>query len=156
MMAMYRRFKARIQQPLVLTVVFFAFISTATAQLVSQYKGGKGLGRQAQEQSDDDGAVATKGIRPSGLVASFAAQANCPPIASPFGSATRHDGSTRPAFRFGGLHGGIDLSLDEGTPLQAIAAGTIVNVGIGGAFEGIHLWLQHAPEDTGLPFWLYS
>lgn len=150
------RLKARLKRSLALIVLVHALAGIASAQVVSQYKGGKSFGRPAQEQSDDDGAVAARGIRPSGLVASFAAEASCVPIASPFASATRHDGSARPGFRFGGLHGGIDLSLDEGTPLRSIAAGTIVNLGAGGQFEGIYLWLQHAPEDTGLPFWLYS
>ena len=29
-------------------------------------------------------------------------------------------------------------------------------MGVGGQALGIYLWLQHAPEDTGLPFWVYS
>ena len=95
-------------------------------------------------------------IRPSGLVAVFPPEAACSEIASPFGSMTRYDGSRRPLNRYGGLHGGIDISLEEGTPLRAIAAGKVISLGTGGMAVGIYLWLQHSPQDTGLPFWVYS
>ncbi len=86
----------------------------------------------------------------------FPADATCVTVASPFGSPTRYDGSLRQRGRFGGLHGGIDLTLDESTPLLAIAAGKVIASGVGGLLEGIYIWLQHAPKDTGLPFWVYS
>jgi len=95
-------------------------------------------------------------VRPSGLVPVFPRDAACPEIASPFGSLTRYDGSRRVMDRFGGVHGGIDISLAEGTPLLAIAAGKVVMTGTGGIFTGHYLWLQHSPDDTGLPFWVYS
>lgn len=95
-------------------------------------------------------------IRPSGLEPVFLAGAVCPEIASPYGSPTRYDGSRRPPWQFGGLHGGIDISLDEGTPLIALASGTAVSKGEGGQLEGIYLWRRHTPEDTGLSYWLYS
>ncbi len=95
-------------------------------------------------------------IRPSGLQAVLADKARCPEIASPFGSQTRHDGSRRPSWEFGGYHGGIDISLAEGTPLLALAAGTVAAKGEGGQLEGNYLWLRHSPEDTGLPYWVYS
>jgi murein DD-endopeptidase MepM/ murein hydrolase activator NlpD len=95
-------------------------------------------------------------IRPSGLRPVFPDAARCPEIASPFGSQTRYDGSRRPGWQFGGYHGGIDVSLAEGTPLLALAAGTVVSKGEGGQLEGIYLWLRHSPEDTGLTYWVYS
>jgi len=95
-------------------------------------------------------------IRPSGLQPVFARDARCPGIASPFGSRTRYDGSPRPTWSFGGYHGGIDISLVEGTPLVALAAGTVASKGEGGQLEGIYVWLRHSPEDTGLPYWVYS
>lgn len=95
-------------------------------------------------------------IRPSGLQPVFPDKARCPEIASPFGSQTRYDGSPRPTWAFGGYHGGIDVSLAEGTPLLALAAGMVVSKGEGGQMEGIYLWLRHAPEDTGLTYWVYS
>lgn len=95
-------------------------------------------------------------IRPSGLQPAFPVKVRCPEIASPFGAQTRYDGSPRPTWSFGGYHGGIDISLPEGTPLLALAAGTVVSSGEGGMLEGIYLWLRHSPEDTGLPYWVYS
>ena len=94
--------------------------------------------------------------KPSGLQPVFPDKVRCIKIASPYGSKTRYDGSQRPTFRFGGRHGGIDLSLPQGTPLIALAGGTVVNKGKGGRMEGIYLWLQHAPEDTGLSYWVYT
>lgn len=95
-------------------------------------------------------------INASGLTVAFDERHACPPIASPFASPTRYDNSRRPMDRFGGLHGGIDLSLKEGTPLLAVADGEAIATGEGGQMEGIYVWLRHAPEDSGLPFWAFS
>lgn len=135
--------------------MLLALAGASPANADSQFLAQKGFMKKSQEQGEDGG-VAPQSIRPSGLVPSFPGDATCPIIASPFGSATRYDGSRRPAGRFGGLHGGMDLTLDEGTPLLAIASGRIIAVGTGGQAEGNYLWLQHAPEDTGLRFWVYS
>ena len=94
--------------------------------------------------------------KPSGLQPVFPDKIRCIEIASPYGSQTRYDGSRRPKFRFGGYHGGIDLSLTEGTPLLAIASGTVVKKGGGERMEGNFLWLRHTPEDTGFSYWVYS
>lgn len=110
---------------------------------------------QAAEADSAQGKV-RRGIQPSGLVPNFANGAKCTAIASPYASPTRYDGSPRPQTRFGGLHGGIDLTLDGETPLLAIASGKVIAAGAGGRAEGIYVWLQHAPKDSGLPFWLYS
>lgn len=95
-------------------------------------------------------------IHPSGLTVAFDESHACPPIASPFASPTRYDNSRRPIDRFGGLHGGVDLSLKEGTPLLAVADGEAIASGEGGLMEGIFLWLRHAPQDSGLPFWTFT
>ena len=95
-------------------------------------------------------------IGASGLSVAFDDGHACPPSASPFASPTRYDNSRRPIDRFGGLHGGIDLSLKEGTPLLAVADGEAIASGEGSLMEGIYLWLRHAPEDSGLPFWTFS
>jgi hypothetical protein len=56
-----------------------------------------------------------------------------------------------------GKHGGIDLPTDFGTPMLAVAAGTIV-----AKFDprvnarGRTVVIRHSPEDTGLPFWVYT
>ncbi|MBM3221708.1 MAG: hypothetical protein FJZ38_24055, partial [Candidatus Rokubacteria bacterium] len=80
-----------------------------------------------------------------GLNATFANGTICTPIASPYGSPTRYDGSQRMTGGAGGFHGGIDLTLTEGTPLHAIAPGQILGQGEGGMMEGIYLWLLHLP-----------
>ena len=95
-------------------------------------------------------------IRPSGLQPQYPSQVICPEIASPFGAQTRFDGSRRPAWEFGGYHGGIDISVPEGTPLLSLAAGAVVSKGEGGQLEGNYLWLRHGPEDTGLEYWVYA
>ena len=92
----------------------------------------------------------------SGLTVAFSAGFECEAIASPFGSPSRYDGSSRRSDRNSGLHGGIDLSLKAGTPLLSVAAGEIIAKGEGGQLEGIFIWLRHAPEDTSLPFWVFT
>lgn len=92
----------------------------------------------------------------SNLTVAYPKEALCEEIASAYGSSTRYDGSKRPEHRFGGKHGGIDLSLPVGTPLLAITDGTLLIKGKGGQMEGYYLWLQHSPDDTGLPYWAYS
>ena len=39
---------------------------------------------------------------------------------------------------------------------MALADGVVVKKGEGDQMEGIYLWLRHAPEDTSLPYWVYS
>jgi murein DD-endopeptidase MepM/ murein hydrolase activator NlpD len=117
---------------------------------------GKGGERDYAVEADSAQGRVRHGIQPSGLAPRFDPEAKCAAIASPYGSSTRYDGSRRPQTRFGGLHGGIDLTLDEGTPLLAIASGKVIAAGAGGQAEGIYVWLQHAPTDTGLPFWVYA
>ena len=112
----------------------------------------RGMG---QEQAPGMGSE-NEAITPSGLRPVFPKQVRCAEIASPYGSQTRYDGSSRPKWAFGGFHGGIDITLAEGTPLLALAAGTVANKGVGGMLEGIYLWLRHTPEDTGLAYWVYS
>lgn len=92
----------------------------------------------------------------SGLTMAFPAGFECEAISSPFASPSRHDGSLRRNDRNSGLHGGIDLTLETGTPLLAVAAGKVVATGEGGQLEGIFIWLRHAPTDTGLPFWTFT
>lgn len=93
-------------------------------------------------------------IAPSGLTAIFPGPVRCPEISSPFGSRTRYDGSNRPRSAFGGHHGGMDITLVEGTPLLSLATGTVVAKGAGGMMEGNYIWVRYAPEDTGLKYWI--
>jgi len=113
-----------------------------TAALSAQPGGGRGGGGPRIDYE----VIAT------GLLPVFPERYACEPIASGWGSAERFDGSARLQGRNSGVHGGLDISLREGTPLLAVAAGKVIAKGEGGMLEGIFLWLQHAPEDTGLPY----
>jgi len=114
-------------------------------------KGGSRMG-QASVESGGPNTITPSGLRPA-----YPGEARCPEIASPYGSRTRYDGSSRPTWApGGGYHGGIDISLPEDVPLLALAAGTVAAKGEGGMLEGIYLWLKHAPEDTGLSYWVFS
>ena len=91
-------------------------------------------------------------LPPPGLSVTFDPGTQCPPIASPYGALTRYDGSSRRTGGAEGAHGGIDLSLEEGTPVRAIARGRVFAAGEGGLLEGIFLWTLHLPEESGLGF----
>ena len=131
-----------------------ALAATSVAAAGSHLSGGRKGG--SVEQQNEDGDDRRQEIRASGLTAVFPRDAECPEISSPYASTTRYDGSRRNLDRFGGMHGGIDISLPEGTPLLAIAAGKVIHAGTGGMLTGHFLWLQHAPDDRGLSFWVYS
>ena len=54
-------------------------------------------------------------------------------------------------------HGGIDLPVPWGTPVRAVAAGSVVAIyPADNSKRGNELVLRHAPEDTGLEIWTYS
>lgn len=95
-------------------------------------------------------------VEATGLIPVFPPGLACEPISSPYGSPTRYDGSARRMDRNYGLHGGMDLSLKEGTPLLAVAAGEVIARGEGGLLEGIFLWLRISPQDSGQPFWTFA
>jgi murein DD-endopeptidase MepM/ murein hydrolase activator NlpD len=55
------------------------------------------------------------------------------------------------------LHGGIDMPAPFGTPMLAVANGTVVGKFMGErSARGIQIVLRHGPEDTGIPLWIYS
>lgn len=54
-------------------------------------------------------------------------------------------------------HGGIDLPTDWGTPMLAVADGTVVAVFEGeDSKRGKEIILRHSPGQTSIPFWTYS
>ena len=55
------------------------------------------------------------------------------------------------------LHKGIDIPQPSGTPILAVAAGTVVGKFLNdGNRKGIEIMLRHTPEQTGLAYWTYS
>ncbi len=54
-------------------------------------------------------------------------------------------------------HGGIDMPANWGTPMLAVADGTVVAVFEGeDSARGKEIIVRHAPEQTGLPVWTYT
>lgn len=99
-----------------------------------------------------------RGLEETGLVAVYPKDATCPRADSFFADTNRGDGSARnPRFNHG-MHAGLDIPAPEGTPILAIADGTLVAKkeetpdGIG----GIGIVIQHAPADTGYSVWTYT
>src|SRR5205085_1971739 len=88
-------------------------------------------------------------IKVSGVTLVLPRDAGCSEIVLPFAAAARY------AVGGSALHDGIDIRLPEGTQLLAIAVGKVINIGEGPRSTGHYMWMQHAPDDTGLPFWVY-
>ena len=54
-------------------------------------------------------------------------------------------------------HGGIDMPVRWGTPMIAMADGTVVGKFKGeNSKRGIEISIRHSPDDTGIPLWIYS
>ncbi len=88
----------------------------------------------------------------TGLRAAFAGGAACPEIDSEQWAIDYSAKRPWPA-----IHKGVDIPQPRGTPIHAVAAGTVVGKFMNdGNRKGIEIMLRHAPEQTGLPFWSYS
>lgn len=101
-------------------------------------------------------AMRQRGFLETGLKPAYPPDAGCPAVTSPFASRSRSDGSPRSRRFFDGLHGGMDIPAPDGTPVLAVAAGTVVHMTTGASIGGIGMVLQHSPDDTGLPAWIYT
>jgi len=138
--------------------------------LVAQKRGGRRQSGEAEGKDSDEAAptsAATNpgaprevheraGLIPTGLTPVYPKDAECLPVASPFASRTRFDGSERVSHAYNGFHSGIDVSTPMRAPLVAVAAGEVVLKYQGGRLVGNRIILRHAPEDTGLKVWVYS
>ena len=100
--------------------------------------------------------AAAIGLEETGLDVKFPEEISCEGIASEYASPYRYDGSDRPSFRMAGLHGGMDLSLDIGTPLLAMADGELVRKGEGGQAAGNFIFVKFSPEATGFDRYIYA
>ena len=55
------------------------------------------------------------------------------------------------------FHGGIDIPVPWGTPIRAVAAGSVIAMYRAvQSKRGNEVILRHSPEQTGLPMWTYS
>ena len=99
---------------------------------------------------------ARTGLISTGLRPVYPETATCLEVHSFFADRTRYDGSDRSLTANNGYHGGIDISAKIGTRLIALADGEVIHKYTGGRLVGNQIYLRHAPEDTGLPVWIYS
>lgn len=113
----------------------------------------KGRMMGAAEEGEVD--FAQRGLFATGLSPVFPQGVDCPGISSPFGAPTRYDGSPRKN-DFGGLHNGMDITLETGAPLLAVADGEVVHSGRAGQLVGNFIWIRFAPDATGLPAYIFA
>jgi len=93
-----------------------------------------------------------RGVVKTGLKPAFVEDGSCPGIDTE-GWAINYTGK-RP---WPARHKGVDIPQPRGTPIRAIADGTVIAVFENdGNRKGIEIALRHTPEQTGLPFWTYS
>ncbi len=97
-----------------------------------------------------------RGFLDTGLKPVYPDEAECPVITSHFADPKRTDGSMRSPRYYQGLHSGVDIPAPEGTPVVAMADGTVVSKGEGENIGGIGITLQHTPPETGLPHYTYT
>jgi len=93
-----------------------------------------------------------RGAIETGLEAKFINDASCPEIDSEQWAIDYSHKRPWPA-----LHKGVDIPQPRGTPVRAIAAGTVIGKFKNqGNRKGTEVMLRHTPAQTGLPYWTYS
>lgn len=91
------------------------------------------------------------GLIPTGLGPRFPAAATCLGIDDYYALDYSYKRKTQV------FHGGFDIPAPWDTPVLAVAAGTVVGRFQGNDTQrGVEVILRHSPEDTGLPFWVYT
>lgn len=91
-----------------------------------------------------------RGLLESGLVPVYPENARCPQIDHIFGEPWRGPVANQ-------FHGGADIPAAWNEPIHAMASGVVVAKFKGEkGFRGLQVVIRHAPEDTGLPVWLYT
>ncbi len=94
----------------------------------------------------------SRGVVETGLSPNFIGEADCPEIDSETWAIDYSHKRPWPA-----LHKGIDIPQRHGTPILAVASGTVVGKFKNkGNRKGIEVMIRHSPKQTGLPFWTYS
>lgn len=129
------------------------FLVASTTEAMAQRGGG---GREPTGETPASREFyEAKGLFATGLNVVFPKSVSCPGVSSPFGSATRYDGSSRRNDHFG-IHNGMDISLEIGTPLLALTDGVVAHKGAAGRLVGNFIWLRFPPESTGLPAYVFA
>ncbi len=107
-----------------------------------------GIARSKQCSIDDQ---IKRGLLATGTGPRFPEQTSCPGIDDYW--AMDYSSKRRRA----SFHGGIDIPATWGTPMRAVAAGSVIaKYEAQQSKRGNEVVLRHTPEQTGLPIWTYS
>ncbi|WP_039852304.1 peptidoglycan DD-metalloendopeptidase family protein [Hylemonella gracilis] len=111
-----------------------------------------GISRESCKMQDSEAQFQRVGLFETGLGPQFPKEASCLGIDDYFALPYNYKRSSS-----GARHGGMDMPAAWDTPILAAADGTVVGMyGADNSQRGREIVLRHAPEDTGLPVWLYT